>query len=53
MPYVLSKKGRSRKQITSIYYFDTNLSDTKGYDRLPIARWFGQLVWFLLQAQSL
>lgn len=33
MPYVLSKKGRSRKQVTSIYYFDTNLSDTKGYDR--------------------
>lgn len=33
MPYVLSKKRRSRKLVTSIYYFGTNLSDTKGYDQ--------------------
>jgi len=33
MPCVLSKKGRSRKLFTSIYYFGTNLSDTKGYDQ--------------------
>lgn len=33
MPCVLSKKRRSRKLVTSIYYFGTNLSDTKGYDQ--------------------
>ena len=34
-PSVLSTKGRLRKLFTSIYYFDTNLSDTKGDDQIP------------------
>jgi len=41
----LVQKRRSRKLVTSIYYFGINLNDTKGYDQRPNSSAFVIISW--------